>query len=414
MASLRFRIIALVALALLAAAGGPPRALAGEPGVTTRRIPAVVRGPLVYDREARLFYGFGIERDSAGDLVRVAFEVDPQTLRYRRIYVFEPGEYLGATLAPDGSLFGTRYAFRGAVFRLVRAGPAEWRYETVHEFTNEEGSFASGQLSFTASGDVGYGRTECGTGPGACMGIVYRIRKRRSGWSLAVIYRFSDAVSGHVSEGPMALLDGELFATTATGGPQKRSAGAAFKLTPGPDPDKPWTFTALRRFVFGDEGHLTRVVGPRGLTAHDGFLYGVADGGDGSGGVVYRVGKTGEGFAVIKHFFGASPDDPGRPPEGSRPLAELAIGRDGAILGATALGGDAACGRTEGCGTLFALRPRGQGRKFAFETLHMFAGRSVDGETPETGPTRVGGSLYGLVARGRRGGAEGVYRFVGD
>ena len=414
MATLRSRITTLAALALLLVAASLPLARAAGPDLDSRRIPAEVRGPLVYDGAAKLFYGFGIERDDAGDLVRVAFEVDPQTLRYRRIYVFEPGEYLGATLAPDGSLFGARYALPGSIFRLVRVGPNDWRYETVHDFTSDEGSFASGQLVFAAAGDVGYGRTECGSGSGACRGIVYRIRKRKAGWAFSVIHRFTDE-TGFDSEGPMALVNGDLYGTVAFGGPTDRSAGATFRLSPKADPDKPWTFTSLHGFAFGGPKYLTRTRSPRGLAAHDGFLYGVASGGRGQSGVVYRVRTTGADFEILKTFFGATPDDPARPPDGAFPNAELAIGRDGEIYGSTSLGGDPKCAKPSGCGTIFALRPQTEARAFAYETLHAFGGRSVDGENPSTGVTRVGDDLYGLLQLGKRADADGVYRFgIGD
>ena len=114
------------------------------------------------------------------------------------------------------------------------------------------------------------------------------------------------------------------------------------------------TLTVLHGFTGGADG----AVPFAGVTMdRAGNLYGTATAGGnrsgkcyGSCGTVFRLTHSGSGwvFAPIYDFVGGD--------DGSDPIAGVTIGPDGAVYGATAMGGGG-CTSDYGCGTVFKLTP---------------------------------------------------------
>ncbi len=100
--------------------------------------------------------------------------------------------------------------------------------------------------------------------------------------------------------------------------------------------------------------------------------------------------------------------------DGGHPRSNLIIGKDGALYGTTAAGGnDSACFRTPGCGVVFRMTPPAAGQSTAVETvLYTFTG-GRDGSAP-AGGLLMGkdGSLYGTASQGGANGYGVVFRLT--
>jgi hypothetical protein len=109
-------------------------------------------------------------------------------------------------------------------------------------------------------------------------------------------------------------------------------------------------FTVIHDFTGGQDGG-----SPGPLTADGaGNLYGVAAGGTGGCGVVYKLAHKSSGW-LFSTLYSFQPLGSG---DGCGPV-RVTIGPDGALYGTTGWGGATTpdCGY-EGCGTVFQLKPR--------------------------------------------------------
>lgn len=163
--------------------------------------------------------------------------------------------------------------------------------------------------------------------------------------------------------------DGALLGTAQQGG--AGGVGTVFRVMPdGSD------FSVLHAFsdTDGREPYGSLLVGV------DGALYGTTFfGGAANSGTVFRVGRDGSGFAVLRHLGGA---------DGERPFAGLAQAADGSLLGTASQGG------AGGQGTVFRVSPNGTG----FSVLHSFSG--ADGRSPYGTLLVRGSTVYGTTFRG--------------
>ncbi len=133
-----------------------------------------------------------------------------------------------------------------------------------------------------------------------------------------------------------------------------------------------------------------------GLTLSGSALYGTAHrGGTGASGVIFGVGTSGTGFALLKTFAPARVDlatgnytNAG----GAEPYGGLAAGGQ-TLYGTTQFGGSG------GFGTVFRLNTDGSG----FAVLHNFTD-TPDGAKPSAGLVLAGATLYGST---QLGGAQG-------
>ena len=113
-------------------------------------------------------------------------------------------------------------------------------------------------------------------------------------------------------------------------------------------------------------------------------FYGTAaGGGDSNNGVVFSVSPSG-GYQIVHSFQGGS--------LGSLPASRL-IEAGGVLYGTTLDGGSTGCAGA-GCGTVFAVTPKG-----VFRTLYAFQG-GADGSAPLTGLVSLDGLLYGTTFEG--------------
>lgn len=173
---------------------------------------------------------------------------------------------------------------------------------------------------------------------------------------------------------------GNLYGTTSAGGAY--SAGVVFKVDPTGNE------TALYSFCPGG-GNCSDGGYPIGGAVRDstGNLYGVAQSGPNSDGVVWKLDTSGN-ESVLHAFTGA-------PTDGLAPRGLLAIDGSGNLYGVTNVGGSGtACGQS-GCGTVFKVDASGN------ETvLHSFTG--TDGAIPNNEVLVLDkkGNLYGTALNG--------------
>jgi uncharacterized repeat protein (TIGR03803 family) len=323
----------------------------------------------------------------------------------------------------QGALYGTTKSGGskdlGTVFKLTPPadGQTAWTETVLHSFAGSgaDGSSPTAGLIFDREGAL-YGTTLSGGGVGKNgHGAVFRLTPPAAGrtvWTETVIYRFK---GGNDGANPFAALiadeDGALYGTTLSGGtPGEIGKGTVFRLTPPAAGGPAWTETVLYRFAGGpgdgDSAEAGLVVG------RDGALYGATflgggDGNQGAGyGVIFRLtppaADRSDWTESVLYRFCAQPACG----DGSIPEADLVLGSEGALYGATVSGGDA-CARypQSGCGTIFKLTPPAEGKVWTETVLHRFAG-GTDGIYPLASLVLDRqGALYGATTSG--GGADG-------
>ncbi len=160
------------------------------------------------------------------------------------------------------------------------------------------------------------------------------------------------------------------------------------------------TFNVL--FTFSGNGLNGQPFYPAsGLIMTGGKLYGTTlRGGSAENGAVFQLKRAGDGWVlgVLYSFQGGT--------DGEDPRAGLTIGPSGILYGTTSAGGDLSCGISNGCGTVYNLRPPahagGAVESPWLETvLYRFQG-STDGSLPGQGSVVFdsAGNLYGTTTQG--------------
>lgn len=134
-----------------------------------------------------------------------------------------------------------------------------------------------------------------------------------------------------------------------------------------------------------------------GLTADNGFLYGLSSrGGTNDAGVIFRLGKTGNNFALLHHFTGDRAD-------GGTPFGSL-------LLASNVFYGVTNAGSQRNKGVLFRINQDGSG----YQILHRFTGNSEDGANPTGTPVLIGNQLFGLTTAGGACDKGTLYRIGTD
>jgi uncharacterized repeat protein (TIGR03803 family) len=268
----------------------------------------------------------------------------------------------------------------------ISAHAATPTYQLLKTFNggDEPGTSPYGDLIKGSDGAL-YGTASEGGTHGA--GTVYRLNPDGTGFT--VLHHFARGTDGSFPQaGLIQGTDGALYGTARVGGPN--GAGTVYKLN-----TNGIGFTVLKHFDEPTTGGFPRAGLIQGT---DGALYGTAglggtygDGLDGFG-TVYKLNPNGTGFTVLKHFDGST--------NGSRPLAGLIQGTDGALYGTASRGGAA------NIGTVFKLNPDGTG----FTVLKHFATPTTGG-LPFAGLIQgTDGALYGTTVLG---GTNGLSFFGG-
>ena len=295
----------------------------------------------------------------------------------------------------------------GVVFKLTPSGKT-YKESMLHDFAgaSKDGSIPVDALLL--SGSELYGTTEYG-GSGSCTetgfdgcGTVFKISTKGTGYS--VIYSFQGGKDGaNPATSLTAGKNGVLYGTTNFGGGSTScttGCGSVFELTPK---GASYTETVLYRFQGGQSDGSVPGNRGRGLyLASDGALIGTTHTGGGGScaivfvpgcGVVFKLTPKGAGFkeSIPYQFKGGS--------DAAFPEEALVAGKGGVLYGASTGGGGATSSVCSGgCGTVFALTPKGTG--YTESVIYAFANGN-DGALPYDGVTMdKSGVLYGTTELG--------------
>lgn len=313
-------------------------------------------------------------------------------------------------------------------------------FTVIHNFTGGEG-YAPWGLTIDQAGNL-YGATVLGGTHNA--GVVFRMTKRGSAWTLLPLYDFSQSDGDGASPwGVVIGSNGRLYGTTDGGG---FGYGTVFSLSPPastcPAVLCPWTETQLHLFtdesddgaypanadlVFDQQGNIygTTAAGGSGsctngcgtvyeLSQHNGVwslsvlysfqgynpsdfspfggvvfdqagdLYGTAQGGPDNFGTVYELSPNNGSWAKSTIFFF---DGGGNGSSGAEPYASLLRDGSGNLYGTAAEQGP------NWGGTVFELTPSNGG--WNFNLLYGLSGGTVGPQAPLT--QDAAGNLYGTT-----------------
>ena len=264
----------------------------------------------------------------------------------------------------DGSFYGVACAGGaagdGAIFRRLPDGSIV----TLYNFTGSDGSAPAGRLAKTADGTL-YGSTCSGGANG--LGTLF---KYATG-ALTTLYNFS-ASDGQCPSDVIVASDGALYGTTEEGG--SAGYGTLFKWDAGTG------LTVLHAFDRTTGSYPYAGV----MQGSDGALYGTTDqDGPNHDGTIFKW-QAGVGFSTLYSFAGGDGSSPFR--------GGLIQGSDGALYGTTTAGGAA------GYGTIFKWQA-GVG----LSTLHSFDFTSEGGYAFGGVIQGSDGALYGATDVGGTG-----------
>src|SRR5579863_376973 len=288
----------------------------------------------------------------------------------------------GLVLGNDGNFYGTTAEGGGlscpvspgcgTLFAMSPAGTLTTVYDFCIQVDCADGELPQAALIQAANGNF-YGTTPTGGGT-AChvygCGIIFEITPEGS---MTTLYTFNHA-DGAKPDGPLIQsIDGNLYGTTAAGGPDG-DLGTIFKITPR------GILTIAHGFA---AGHGTSPFA--GLVqASDNNFYGTTLWGGSGNGTIFRM--TPAGTLKSLHDFNRT--------DGSGARAHLIQGTDGSLYGTTTFGGDLSCNPPFGCGTVFKITLAGK-----LATLHSF--ESTDGAFPAGGLIQAtNGIFYGTTSTG--------------
>jgi len=274
----------------------------------------------------------------------------------------------------------------GTVFELMPQSGGGWREKVLHNFNGRDGAGPYGTLVFDSSGNL-YGTASEGGDPRYCTnygcGVVFELSPTGNGkWKEKVLYFFKGTSSDGALPDSGLVFDtaGNLYGTTASGGLGGcliGTCGVVFELTP--TVGGKWSEKVLHRFRGGSDGGISYA--PL-IFDKAGNLYGTTELGATSFcrgqygcGVVFELTPASHGKwkETILHRFTGGKD-------GAGPDAGLIVDAQGNLYGTAGWGGGLRYCDGSGCGVVFELSPRGNG-KWEEKVLHSFTG-GKDGATP--------------------------------
>jgi uncharacterized repeat protein (TIGR03803 family) len=274
-------------------------------------------------------------------------------------------------------------------------------FSVLHTFTGGEDGASPLGLTIDGAGNL-YGTTGSG-GLAGCeqngCGIVFKLSRAGSGWTLSPLYTFTGGDDGAL---PLARVilgrNGTLYGTTGIGG--ANNTGVVFNLRPPAHVMgrvlNPWTEIVLYQFgAFGD-GNV-----PDGDLLFDaaGNIYGTTQTGgyeceDGAYcGTVYELTPHGSSWSesILYEFTSEAV---------AIPLAGVTFDEAGNLYGTT----------VNDAGAVYELKPSGSG--WTENTLHEFGGQG-DGAQPMTGVVfDPSGNFYGTTQAGGSNGGGTVFEFT--
>lgn len=297
-----------------------------------------------------------------------------------------------------------------AVMMIVAASDAQAQTFTIlHTFTGPDGGNPEAGLTMDQAGNL-YG-TAYGGGnlSGVCQGVgcgvVFKMTRHGSSWTLNPLYKFSGPDGSNPSSRVIMGPDGSLYGTTVYGG--AANYGVVFRLQPSPSACKsalcPWKETVLYSFTGGSDGAYP-TYGDLAFD-HAGNIYGTTNvGGNTAGncslyggcGVVFELSPSGGGWKeTVLHTFQWS--------DGAYPYAGVVFESAGNIYGTAESGG------ANDSGVLYELTPSGSG--WTETVVHSF-----NAFTGEDGGQAYGGliadssgNFYGITSVGGPYGGGSAY-----
>lgn len=247
------------------------------------------------------------------------------------------------------------------------------QYTKLFDFEGINGSKPFGSL--ISDGTFLYGMTPFGGTGTACFagcGVIFKIKPDGTGYSK--LLDFAGTSNGSMPFGSL-ISDGTfLYGMTAIGG--TNNLGTIFKIKTNGT-----CYAKLLDFAGTTNGNI-----PMGSLISDGtFLYGMTqEGGTNSLGTLFKIKYDGTGYSKLLDFAGTT--------NGSSPRGSLIS--DGTFLyGMTLGGGTGHC--TNGCGTIFKIKPDGTG----YSMLLDFEG-ATNGSSPDGSLIYDGTFLYGMTQVG--------------
>jgi len=289
------------------------------------------------------------------------------------------GRLYGSTLTGgsggSGQVFSV--AENGAGFAPLHAFPAanasgEW-----------PGGRAPGGLLLARDGKVYGGTQEGGTGGlFGNSGVLFRVNT--DGSDFTILRHFDSQQDGAwMSAAPMQDADGVLYGVLRNGGTPtlgEGGSGTVFRMNADGS-----GFKVLHIFITpvlvpastdGWDPRDTLTEGPGGM------IYGTtAHGGTAGGGTLFRIGKDGSGYQIIRHFQSDG--------KGSKPDSSLLVGSDGWLYGTT----ESSAPGTQA--VIYKLRPDGSDYQILAKLGGAQLGHGTLVEMPD-------GLLYGTAAAGGR------------
>jgi uncharacterized repeat protein (TIGR03803 family) len=325
----------------------------------------------------------------------------------------------GLIMDKAGNLYGTASyggsaaSAGGTVFKLSppAAGKTAWSETTLVNFDGPHGQSPSGSLIADSDGNL-YGTTSYGGKFN--QGTIFKLSPPPAGkteWALTVLFSFKGLDGAQPYAGLLADAAGNLYGTTAGGGPDfgtgnayANGSGTVFKLAPPAPGTTDWTETVLFSFAVTNAlGQHAYGQDPFGSLIADsaGNLYGTTSiGGTGDGlygGTAFKLTRpaarqTAWTATVLYEF---------NPISGTQPFGTFLADKTGNLYGTTNHGGASGPG---GGGTVFELSPPAAGQTAWTETVLFSFRNQANGFGNYGSLIAVGaGNLYGTTEYGGPG-----------
>ena len=339
----------------------------------------------------------------------------PESILYDFIDSSMDGHLPAGNLVTDaaGNFYGTTErggtTAGGTVYELSRQSGGSWVYTELHAFhsSKEDGRNPTNGVVFDKAGNL-YGTT--GNGGLYGYGTVFELSPQASGeWAEKTIHNFKGegAEGGNVPTGPLVFdAAGNIYGTTLLGGTGQcdnvSGCGVVYELSPTKAGG--WSQTVLYNFEFARHG-----AWPSAGMIFDaaGNLYGTTL--TGGSGLCFDLDIPGCGTV-----FELKPRSDGKWTEtilysfqnngidGDYPVGGLIFDSAGNLYGTASSGGITTCSRVYifGCGAVFEVSPK-SGGEWSEKVLYDFQNNSTDGEDPGFGLVfDSAGRLYGTTTYG--------------
>jgi uncharacterized repeat protein (TIGR03803 family) len=319
------------------------------------------------------------------------FRLNSDGSEYASFYSFSnvggaaDGPFASLILGQDGALYGTTdtddgFWPGGTVFKVNLDGSG---YTLLHRLdaSTGDGTFPVGGVIQAADGML-YGSTMYG-GSSTDAGTVYRLSPDGSAYNVLHTFGMTEEDGAAPAAGLIQASDGALYGTTTQGG--SFGLGTIFKLNSDGS-----SYRVVRALSQADGTYTFAGL----VQGRDGYLYGLGNyGGDWQSGTIFQLSCDGSGFRVLHSFSQIG---------GDGAFGEALIQGRGAWYGTTRQGG------LFGTGTLFKFDPDGGG----YAILHHFNNTDGDGFWPGGLVESDDGALYGATNMGGDVQAGTIYRMT--